>query len=545
MYSGDDAPKPSGVGSPVGQRAPQPFGSAGPSSQLPGRPGSARAPGGDVLGGGGDVLGPGHDGNFGDDYDGGYMPGSVPGPARPASAALARAREMQLKKRSERLMTEGMAVASNAHPPGAMGPGYGAQPQQGSYYAPRGDLGASLDSSSSRPNTGLAQVPLRAAPVDGRDLPPAYDSGDVTPRGTYDAPVQPFFVPPPTQRAIPEQRSSSEEALADNSVSVRKAEAQRVPPREAGADARSESPMPTEHLREESGAAVTARPVPTTAAPPGTSASLPARPPTVDLSDMRGFLDRPAPSGPLVQCHIVRTKGGFMASYPKYTMYLKHPGGADTMLLAARKRGQSKSSNYLISLDQDDLSRESGAFFGKLRSNFIGTEFVLYDAGLNPEKAAKAQNPGVLAPPRQELCAVLYKQNVLYTRGPRKMTVLMPVIENGRRKVLQPAKSHDESCIVEKHKINERDRELFMMKNKSPKWNEAANAYVLNFNGRVTQPSVKNFQLVDYEDEEEVVVMQFGRVGDNEFTCDFQYPISPLQAFGIALSSFDYKIACE
>lgn len=96
-----------------------------------------------------------------------------------------------------------------------------------------------------------------------------------------------------------------------------------------------------------------------------------------------------------------------------------------------------------------------------------------------------------------------------------------------------------------RYRANERDPDLIMMKNKSPKWNDAANAYVLNFHGRVTQPSVKNFQLVDEQDAEEVVVMQFGRVGDHEFTCDFAYPLSPLQAFGIALSSFDYKIACE
>ena len=43
----------------------------------------------------------------------------------------------------------------------------------------------------------------------------------------------------------------------------------------------------------------------------------------------------------------------------------------------------------------------------------------------------------------------------------------------------------------------------------------------------------------------DVVVMQFGRVGKDAFTMDFQYPLCALQAFGIALSSFDYKIACE
>lgn len=46
-------------------------------------------------------------------------------------------------------------------------------------------------------------------------------------------------------------------------------------------------------------------------------------------------------------------------------------------------------------------------------------------------------------------------------------------------------------------------------------------------------------------DELETVIVQFGRVGKDLFTLDFRFPLSPLQAFGIALSSFDYKLACE
>ncbi len=69
-------------------------------------------------------------------------------------------------------------------------------------------------------------------------------------------------------------------------------------------------------------------------------------------------------------------------------------------------------------------------------------------------------------------------------------------------------------------------------------------AFVLNFNGRVDKASVKNFQLIDNEDENRIY-LQFGRVGDQEFTLDFQWPFSPLQAFAVALSSFDNKLACE
>lgn len=69
-------------------------------------------------------------------------------------------------------------------------------------------------------------------------------------------------------------------------------------------------------------------------------------------------------------------------------------------------------------------------------------------------------------------------------------------------------------------------------------------AYVLNFHGRVTQASVKNFQLVHPADESYIIV-QFGRISDDVFTLDYQYPVCAVQAFAIALSSFDSKLACE
>ena len=80
--------------------------------------------------------------------------------------------------------------------------------------------------------------------------------------------------------------------------------------------------------------------------------------------------------------------------------------------------------------------------------------------------------------------------------------------------------------------------------NKPPRWNDTVGAFVLNFNGRVTMASVKNFQLITHDDAEKVV-LQFGRVGKDDFTMDFQWPVTPFQAFAITLSSFDSKIACD
>jgi hypothetical protein len=77
-----------------------------------------------------------------------------------------------------------------------------------------------------------------------------------------------------------------------------------------------------------------------------------------------------------------------------------------------------------------------------------------------------------------------------------------------------------------------------------PRWNDTVGAYVLNFQGRVTMASVKNFQLTRRDDTERLVMM-FGRVGAHTFHMDFASPLSPVQAFGIMLSACDAKIACE
>lgn len=69
-------------------------------------------------------------------------------------------------------------------------------------------------------------------------------------------------------------------------------------------------------------------------------------------------------------------------------------------------------------------------------------------------------------------------------------------------------------------------------------------AYVLDFDGRVEKGSVKNFQLCDPKNDD-FVYLQFGRIDDTVFSMDFKFPLSPIQAFGICLSSLDNKFACD
>ncbi|KAL7857775.1 hypothetical protein AOLI_G00178770 [Acnodon oligacanthus] len=263
--------------------------------------------------------------------------------------------------------------------------------------------------------------------------------------------------------------------------------------------------------------------------------------PSVEVDNLEEFVLRPAPRGVTVKCRITRDKKGMdRGLYPTYFMHLEREDGKKLFLLAGRKRKKSKTSNYLISVDATDLSREGESFVGKLRSNLMGTKFTVYDNGTNPSKS-----PGTLleeSNTRQELAAICYETNVLGFKGPRKMTVIIPGMNmNFERVPVRP--TNDQESLLSKWQNRALDN-LIELHNKAPVWNDDTQSYVLNFHGRVTQASVKNFQIV-HDNDPDYIVMQFGRVAEDVFTLDYNYPMCALQAFAIGLSSFDSKLACE
>ncbi|XP_058401893.1 tubby protein homolog isoform X4 [Diceros bicornis minor] len=261
----------------------------------------------------------------------------------------------------------------------------------------------------------------------------------------------------------------------------------------------------------------------------------------VEVQDLEEFALRPAPQGITIKCRITRDKKGMdRGMYPTYFLHLDREDGKKVFLLAGRKRKKSKTSNYLISVDPTDLSRGGDSYIGKLRSNLMGTKFTVYDNGVNPQKASSSTlESGTL---RQELAAVCYETNVLGFKGPRKMSVIVPGMNMVHERVsIRPRNEHETLLARWQNKNTE---SIIELQNKTPVWNDDTQSYVLNFHGRVTQASVKNFQIIHGNDPD-YIVMQFGRVAEDVFTMDYNYPLCALQAFAIALSSFDSKLACE
>jgi len=196
--------------------------------------------------------------------------------------------------------------------------------------------------------------------------------------------------------------------------------------------------------------------------------------------------------------------------------------------MVAKKKLKMKSVNYFISARDVDIS--SSDYLARLRSNLLSSEFKLYYNGLSPRTA----NENSIALCREELAVIMYKQDINGTKGPRNLAVILPRIsEGGTRAIFKPPSTDG---LLECYRIGEL-KDITVLVNRPPVWNGAMGAHVLNFHGRVTKASIKNFQLVS-SNNDSGVLLQFGRVGDNEFSMDLKHPLTPLQAFGICLSSF-------
>ncbi|KAL3638905.1 Tubby-like F-box protein 8 [Castilleja foliolosa] len=278
-------------------------------------------------------------------------------------------------------------------------------------------------------------------------------------------------------------------------------------------------------------------------------------------------------------------------------------------LLSAKRNRRTTCTEYVISIDADNISRSNNNYIGKVRSNFLGTKFIIYDTQ-PPHNVSSISQPGTtsrrfhskrISPKvptgNYNIAQVSYELNVLGTRGPRRMHCAMHSIPTsalepggsvpGQPELLQRSLLEDSFRSISFSKSIYNSTEFssarfsdtagpendggnkirpLVLKNKAPRWHEQLQCWCLNFRGRVTVASVKNFQLIAAEaqpaagagapavsqqnqssssSDQDKVILQFGKVGKDMFTMDYRYPLSAFQAFAICLSSFDTKLACE
>lgn len=220
----------------------------------------------------------------------------------------------------------------------------------------------------------------------------------------------------------------------------------------------------------------------------------------------------------------------------------------------------------------------------------MGTKFSIHDSqppcgmAIQPTNRMSRRFHSKQVSPRvpaynYRIGTISYELNVLRTRGPRRMNCTMDSIpfssieEGGTAPTPSSFPQSLEEHFSPVPGLEEKEPVVYsgapglsvspgltrgtpeplVLKNKAPRWHEQLQCWCLNFKGRVTVASVKNFQLVAAIDptqnvpsaEQEKVILQFGKIGKDIFTMDYRYPLSAFQAFAICLSSFDTKPACE
>jgi Tub family len=233
-----------------------------------------------------------------------------------------------------------------------------------------------------------------------------------------------------------------------------------------------------------------------------------------------------------IQCVIVRDRTGFQAKiFPNYELRLQE---TNKVLLVAKKMNLNRTSNYhLFDMTRGQvgstLTKKSGNYLGKLRAkNTQRTEYILMN------QAAE----------RQEVAGFMFDRvdTILDSKDgirPRKLTVILPRINVEGLAVPNKVTGDDNgSSMTEILRATSPSQRhgMHMFETKEPVFINGN--FRLNFHGRVSVPSVKNFQLIS-EDDIDTVVCQFGKVDDNRFHLDFRSPFNAFQAFALALSQFN------
>lgn len=156
----------------------------------------------------------------------------------------------------------------------------------------------------------------------------------------------------------------------------------------------------------------------------------------------------------------MRKKDGMDKMHPKYYVY-SYPN--ERFLMSARKRPNNTSANYIITMNYDNFEKDD-QYLGKVRSNFFGTEFTLYDTGLNPKDTENSSEW------RSHFAAVEYETNLFGLKGPRKMKAhLAGLTETETIYEIKPSKKED--GILEM--ANKNHKKIITFVNKLPKWNES------------------------------------------------------------------------
>lgn len=236
-----------------------------------------------------------------------------------------------------------------------------------------------------------------------------------------------------------------------------------------------------------------------------------------------------------VRCKIKRSTVGMMhVNYNRYELFLeKDDGSIGPQILDAVKHKRMGFDSYFSLQIGSASPAHAGTIIAEVTMTTLGTQFLLHNDVKSHQGRAR------------DLACIHYLKTGS-GGGPRKMTVAIPGFLKGSETEFvewpHSGSIKKSNLVAAIESLNFKDIQPLM--NKPPVWSDKRQAWTLNFHGRVTRASVKNFQLVRPE-EHDHVVLQHGRVGQDTFTMDIAWPMSMIQGLAVCLSSLHAKLGVE
>jgi hypothetical protein len=272
------------------------------------------------------------------------------------------------------------------------------------------------------------------------------------------------------------------------------------------------------------------------------------------------FLTSPVPIwyNDLLQCCVIKEPSG-------YCCYLEIKDSRLAIELQILNHDYNSETGGLDSCDSSDHSEHAFNKDSELYEdkNLREDRLIKLDGDLNMPHLSRKWS---LLAQQKAIKQLLSNKNILLMRAsnvkyfstkyevslPSSKNYLLATIEPTSKKIYKILSNNSEigtirynnECGPRKLNINyESDNYI----NMDPIWSETVNGYVLDFHkNRVREQSVKNLRIVQKETpiefQRQKTICQFGRgskLDRNYFVLDFRYPMSPLQAFLIALSLID------
>lgn len=271
----------------------------------------------------------------------------------------------------------------------------------------------------------------------------------------------------------------------------------------------------------------------------------------------------------LGKCHEIMTDEVYMPCHRSRNWirctFICHHENAFSLYLEGSERFILKAiyieKDFYISTDENfDITNESqGGFIAKLTQKQDSTFILLSNSCRYCDSQLGRYECCMDSNQREVLAKITHvnRRHRLANVDTRCTLVTLPNIQNGSRLIWCPRafKSHGINCPDITGQINNKSFQSLgmILLNRLPEWDDILECLVLKFQGnRIKFPSAKNILLYNEtslskkkKSNDDVspddAILQFGKSLPDEYILDFKYPLSPLQAFAIALTTHTHS----